>query len=702
MGVVKKVKTVCRSCHGGCGIIAHVEDGKVVKIEGNPDSPISHGTLCSKGLSITQIAYHPDRILHPMKKGANGWERITWDEALDTISAKFKTVIEEYGPESLLIGQGTGRDYESYFSRFGNLLGTPNTLTAGHMCYLSRIGASLVTCGRFPVCDYAGEPECIVLWAVNPLWTNPDEYKGVSFWGAYKKGAKLIVIDPRKNFYTEKADLWLQVRPGTDAALTMGFFNVIMEEGLYDKDFVANYIHGWEPFRERILKDYPLDRVEEITWVDRDLIREAARLYATTKPAAIHWGVPTEQTINCTDFTRAAVGLMAATGNLDAPGGNVFHVPPPVRTVSQFSKHEMLTPEMKKKRLGGDQYKLGARMTFITPKVAWDAIMQEKPYPLKAGIFVGTNPVITEANAKDIYAALKKLEFFAVADFFMTPTAELADIFLPAGTWLEQNHMAENWKFHGYVLARQKVVEIGECWQDHKIFLELGKRMGQEWWPTVEDAIEWLLEPTGVTWEQFKEKGYLQGAMEYYKYRKNGFSTPTRKVEIFSTTLDGWGRDPLPKYVEIPESPVSRPDLAEKYPYILDAGLRTPTFFHSANRQVPWLREIRPDPIVEIHPETAKKHGIKEMDWVWIASPRGRVKERAKLNDGIDPRVVVAEHGWWYPEMKDEGHGWDISNINILTDDSYESMDPVMGATNLRVLLCSISRCEDQQEVSHD
>ena len=692
---IRKVRTVCRSCHGGCGVIAQVKNGKVFKIEGDPDSPISHGTLCSKGLAITQIAYHPDRVLHPMKKGGSGWERITWDEALDTIAGKFKKVIDEYGPESLFIGQGTGRDYESHFSRFGNLLGTPNVLTAGHMCYLSRIGASLITCGRFPVCDYAGEPKCIVLWAVNPLWTNPDEYKGVSFWRAYKKGVRLIVIDPRKNFYTRKADLWLQLRPGTDAALAMGFFKVIVEEELYDKEFVADYIHGWEAFKER-LREYPLDKVEEITWVDRDLIRRAARMYAQTKPAGIHWGVPTEQTINCTDFTRTAVGLMAATGNLDAPGGNVFHVPPPVRTVSQFSRHEALTAEQRKKRLGGEQYKLGARMTFITPKVAWDAIRYEKPYPLKAGIFVGTNPLITEANARDIHAALKKLDFLAVADFFLTPTAELADIFLPAGTWLEQNHLAENWKFHGYVLARQKVVEIGECWQDHKIFLELGKRMGQEWFATVEDALDYLLEPTGLNWEQFKEKGYLRGERSFYKYRQKGFSTPTRKVELYSTVLESWGRDPLPKYTEIPESPVSQPALTEKYPFILNAGLRTPTFFHSANRQVPWLREIRPDPIVEIHPDTAKEQGISEGDWVWIESPRGRVKEKARLNTGIDPRVVVAEHGWWYPELKDEGHGWDISNINILTDDSYESMDPVMGATNLRVLLCNISRCQDQ------
>ena len=697
MGEVKKIRTACRSCHGGCGVIAHVRDGKVIKVEGDPGSPISRGTMCSKGLAITQLAYHPDRVMYPMKKTAKGWGRISWDEALDTVSEKFNEVIKEHGAESIVIGQGTGRDYESHLYRFANLLGTPNVLTAGHMCYVSRIGATLITCGNLPICDYEGEPKCIVMWACNPQWTNPDEYKGEGFWRAYKKGSELIVIDPRKGFLAKKADLWLQLRPGTDAALALGFLNVIIDEELYDKVFVKNYVHGWEKFKQRV-KEYPLERVEEITWVQKELIRKAARMYATTKPACINWGVPTEQTINCTDCTRILTGLMAATGNLDVPGGNVFFVPPLMRTVSQFSRHKDLSPEQRKKRLGGDQYKLASRVAMITPKVAWEAILTGKPYPLKAGLLCGTNPVSTRANAREAYAALKKLDFLAVIDFFLTPTAELADIFLPAGTWLEQNHVADNWKRHGYALARQKAAEIGECWQDHKIFQELGKKMGQEkeWWDTVEDALEYLLEPTGLTWEEFKEKGYLKGEQVYYKYKEKGFSTPTGKVELYSTVLEKWGHDPLPKYTEMPESPVSRPDLLEGYPYILNAGLRTPTFFHSANRQIPWLREIRPDPIVEIHPETAKKHGIEEGQWVYIESPRGRAKERAKLNDGIDHRVIVAEHGWWYPEIKDPGHGWDISNINLLTDNSHESMDPVMGATSLRVLLCNISPCYDE------
>ncbi|MFX1427793.1 MAG: molybdopterin-dependent oxidoreductase, partial [Promethearchaeota archaeon] len=289
----KKIRTICRGCHGGCGVIAYVKNDRVIKVEGDPESPISYGTMCSKGLAVTQLAYHPDRILFPMKKIGRNWERISWEEALDTITEKFNEVIKDFGPEAIIIGQGTGRDYESHFSRFANLLGTPNIITAGHMCYLSRVGASLTTCGRHPVCDYANNPKCIIMWGCNPLWTNPDEYKGVSFWQAYKNGAKLIVIDPRKGFLAKKADLWLQIRPGTDAALALGFFRVIIAEELYDKEFVEQYVHGWDDFVKRVMKDYPLNRVEKITWIDQEVIQNAARLYATTKPAGIHWGVPT-------------------------------------------------------------------------------------------------------------------------------------------------------------------------------------------------------------------------------------------------------------------------------------------------------------------------------------------------------------------------------------------------------------------------
>lgn len=693
MGEVTRVRTACRSCHGGCGVIAHVQEGKVIKVEGDPESPISHGTLCAKGLAITQLAYHPERIIHPMAKTAGGWRRISWDEALDTVAARFQQVIDQYGPEHIVVGQGTGRDYESHLYRFANKLGTPNVLTAGHMCYISRIAATLITCGNLPVTDWQGGAECIMMWACNPQWTNPDEHKGAEFWRSYKKfKPKLIVIDPRKGFLANQADLWLQVRPGADGALARGMLRVIIDEDLYDREFCQNYIHGWDAFKSRI-REYSLDQAEQLTWVPKELIAEAARMYAAAKPAALQWGVPTEQTNNCTDCTRLMTGLMAVTGNLDAPGGNIFAVPPKVRTVSEFSCHRDLPPEMRARRLGGEQYKLAARVAMISPKAAWDSILTGEPYQLKAGYLIGTNPVITRANAREVYAALQELGFLVVQDFFLTPTADLADIFLPAGTWLEQDHVADNWKRHGFVLARQKCVQIGEAWQDHKIFLELGKRMGQEWWDTVEDALDYLLEPSGLTWEQFKEKGWLRGEQRFYKYREKGFSTPSGKLELYSTILEKWGRDPLPNYYEVPESPLSTPEVAAKYPYILNAGLRTPTFFHSANRMIPWLREIRPDPLVEIHPQVARELGIEEGDWIYIESPRGRVRQRAKLNGGIDPRVVVAEHGWWFPEIKQEGHGWEESNINLLTDNDPQTLDPVMAATNLRACLCNIYPC---------
>jgi len=258
MGEVEKIKTVCRSCHGGCGVIAHRQDGRVIKVVGDPDSPISFGIMCTKGLAVTQLAYHPDRVLYPMIKTADKWNRVSWDEAMGTIVEKFNDVTEKYGSEAIIIGQGTGRDYESHFSRFGNLLNTPNVLTAGHMCYLSRTAVTLITCGNLPICDYQNNPKCIVLWGVNPLWSNQDEYKGVNLWRAYENGAKLIVIDPRKSFMSDKAEVWLQIRPGTDAAMALGWLRVIIEEELYDREFVDEHFHKWDTVVGRVMNDYPL------------------------------------------------------------------------------------------------------------------------------------------------------------------------------------------------------------------------------------------------------------------------------------------------------------------------------------------------------------------------------------------------------------------------------------------------------------
>lgn len=283
-----------------------------------------------------------------------------------------------------------------------------------------------------------------------------------------------------------------------------------------------------------------------------------------------------------------------------------------------------------------------------------------------------------------------------MADFFQTPTAELADIILPAATWLEMEDIGDYWKRQNYLYPRTQIVQIGECWSDHKMFMELGKRLGQEayWRNSVEEDLEYILEPLGLSWQEFRKLDYYKVNQEYRKYKKEGFPTPTKKVELYSTIMEKWGYDPLPQYRETPESPISQPEKVKEYPYILITGARLPVFFTSEHRMVHWLREITPDPVVEIHPETAAQYGIKNGDWVYIETPRGRIKQRAKLTTGLDSRVIAAQFGWWFPEIKTPDHGWQESNVNILTDNDPKGYDEAMGATNLRVLICKIYPAE--------
>ncbi|MFO7773930.1 MAG: molybdopterin-dependent oxidoreductase [Dehalococcoidia bacterium] len=688
------IKSNCRGCHGGCGVLVHVRDGIITKIEGDPDFPTNHGSMCSKGLAFHQLVYHPDRVKYPLKrvgkKGEGRWERISWDEAFETIVAKLKQVIEENGAESIVLAQGTSREGESFLARFGNLLGTPNVMAAGHFCYLTRVGASIVTCGNLPISDYDGDPKCVVVWGNNVLWTNPDEYTGENLCRVLAQGAKLIVVDPRLTYLSSRADVWLQLRPGTDGALAFGMLNVIISEELYDKEFVEKYCHGWDQFVERV-KEYPVEKVAEITWVPAEKIREAARLFAKTRPASIQWGISIEQTINCIDNDRLLIDLVAITGNLDVKGGSAFFVPPKGQTISQFTFHKELSPEQSAKYVAGEAHKLCHMIGLVPENYVYNAVLTGKPYPVRAILLQASNPVVTRPNARMVYKALSQVQFLSVADFFLTPTAELADIFLPAATWLEADYTGGFFFRHGYLFPRRKIVQIGECKSDFEIWNELGRRMGQKQWSeNYIGDLDQILAPGGLTWADVRDKPYLRGEVKYRKYLDKGFSTPTGKVELYCTTFEKWGYDPLPTYKEVPESPVSNPKVAKDYPYILITGVRSPVFFHSEHRMIPWLRECHPDPIIEMHPNTAKKHGIKEGDWVYIESPRGRIKQRVNITPGINPQVVCIQHGWWFPEIKTADHGWEQSNSNILTDNDPKTLDIAFGASNLRTLMCKI------------
>jgi anaerobic selenocysteine-containing dehydrogenase len=689
------VKSHCRMCHGGCGVLVYVKDDKVKKITGDPDCPINHGTVCSKAYGSIQLAYHPDRLTHPVKRvgprGSGQWERISWDEALDRIAERILTYKENHGAESVVLGYGTGRDNEAVIYRFANTLGSPNVLTAGHFCYGPRLATTIITCGTNPVVDYENNPKCIMVWGNNLVFSNPDSYKGEPFSVALDEGAKLIAIDPRLTRIAARANIWLRLRPTTDAALALGMCNLIIQENLHDKEFVENHVYGWDRFLERV-KEWPLERVEQVTWVPKEQIAEAARLFATTKPAAIQWGVGVEMQANLTNNDRMLIALMGITGNLDVPGGQVLFQTPNVRNVGSFGAHGMLSRDQFTKRLGGDRFRLGARFSIINPKTVWDAILEEKPYPVKMLFLISTNPISTRGNSTEVYKAMEKVDFSVVSDFFITPTAALADIVLPAATWLEMDYIADFWKRHGYILPRRKVIQVGECRSDHEVLNDLAHRVGIGgfWWPDFEQGLDHILEPMGITWKQFKEMDYIRGEVKYRKYRTEGFSTPTRKLEIYSTVLEKMGYDPVPQYHEAPGSPYSAPELFRDYPYILVSGRRIPGFFCSEGRQIPCLRELQEDPVVEIHPEVAEKEGIREGDWVFIESPKGKIRQRAKLFAGMDPRIIFAQHGWWFPESEDPTRGWQESNVNMLTENAYENCDPAMGGTAVRTLLCKI------------
>jgi len=711
--MIQKIKTACRACHGGCGAVVTVDDGRVTKIEPDPDAPLSKGRLCPKGFAGIELLYDPNRLKYPMKRagerGEGKWERVSWDEAYDMIAQNIDKIKNEYGIEAVALAQGTGRHHFNHAARFAHTIGTPNWFEPGTaQCFFPRITNFFMTYGKPLVVDYFGDvnPECILVWGTNPLITGADGEIQFLVRDAVKKGSKFIVVDPRRTELAEKAEVWLQLRPGTDCALAMGMLNVIINEELYDKDFVRDWTYGFDKLRERV-QEYTPEKVSRITWVPEEDIVRAARLYAKASPASLEIGCAIEHNPNCFDSVRAISFLPGITGNFDIPGGYIeaSDILPDIE-----NRLEYIAPEAAEKRLGKDAFPFlsGTEIGFPSAHIPAmiEAIDTGKPYPVKALLFFGNNALLGFADSNRTYNALKKLDFLCCMDLYMTPTAELCDLVLPAACWLELDEVFCVPYFANYaVMAQKKIVRTNECKSDEEVFFELARRMGLDYGGEgPRDLYDWQLAGAGERYEEYKgmdfeklcEIGYFHIMPEYRQYEKRGkLRTPTGKMEIWSTALEAKGLDPLPKFTEPPESPYSRPELAEKYPLILLTGSRAPFFFQTECRSIPALRGKSPYPRIEMHPETAAKYGIEDGDWVFIETGRGRITQKALVTDGIDPRVVNCQHGWWYPENGSPGHGWRESNANILTS-AAPPYDPVMGTYQLRALLCRIYKNDDR------
>jgi anaerobic selenocysteine-containing dehydrogenase len=707
----KVIKTTCKSCHGGCGVRVTVQDGTIVHIEGNPDTP-TRGTMCSKGLSSIQHINHPDRLKYPLKqtgqRGESKWQRISWDEALDTITNKMKESIAEYGPQSIAISQGTGRGYNRYTHRLARSIGTANIVTPGYICHSPRLGLyGLITGYGRLYCDYHGwggeYPKTQISWAKQLEISSADGEMAVWFLNSLKYVKNLIVIDPRETALSARATLWLQIRPGSDAALALGMINIIIKEGLYDHDFVRDWTHGMDKLAERA-EEYTPEKVAEITWLDKEDIIRAAHLFAEDTPGCIQIGSSLERQANCAQTLRAIICLLGITGNVERPGSNVHWVPPETGQMEDFFNEVPLTDEMKKHIVGSDTYKLGAARTAHSDTVI-KQLLGDDPV-VKVWFSVGGQQIVHLANTHEVAKAISRVPFLVQVDQFMGPMAEQADIVLPAAHWLE---MDEIYDMHPrfMVEAHNKVVDPpGEAWADNKIFNEVGKRIAPEWWfEDVEKMLDHQLRKANLTWKEFSEKGFLARTGKdqiYYKYKTEywrkggGFPTPTGKLELFSTVLEGLGYDPLPYFQEPAESPYSTPELYKEYPLVLTTGYRQPFYFLSQYRNLPWLRSFQKDPVVQINPETAEKYGIEDGDWTYIESPRGKIRQRARLFPGINPGVVMATANCFIPEEPAPYHGLFISNPNVLT--SNDHCDPMYGSPDLTALLCKIYKATDIKE----
>ena len=687
------VRTTCGLCAIGCGVLVHLRGGRAVKVEGDPEHPLNRGRLCAKGKASLEILYHPDRLKAPLKrKGERGqgyWEEISWDEALDLFSERLAEVKETWGAPSMAFIHGAAKGLQdSYLARFANLFGSPNVAWQGHVCFVPRVAASRLTYGFYAIPDYDFPPKCVVVWGKNLAETLPHAHARLI--EALSKGARLVVIDARKTELAERADVWIQPRPGSDCLLALGMLHFLITERLYDHTFVEKLTIGFDQLKEHV-SAYPLEEVAARTWVPAEKIREAMTLYARSRPAALQWGNLIDHGVNSFSLARSLCILRALTGNIGIPGGEVQPVKFPLhgRRSPELEAWDRMPREVFEQRVGN-----GHRPLPI--------IRYCQPQDIVEGIFDGTiravynqggNPLTNYSNAQRVFAALKKLSFLAVADMFMTPTAAMADLVLPAATYLEFPSIVTPPYSYPVMSVQRRCARVAECRSDYEILRDTAGRLGfgASFWKTEEACLDFVLEPSGLTFEELKQAGFIRGALKYRDDLPQGFDTPSGRVELVSSQLGAWGFDPLPMYHEPPESPYATPDLFKEYPLLYTTWKKEP-YRHSGGRQIVSLRSRNPEPVVLIHPETARSLGIQEGDTVFIETPWGRIQQKAHLCDCLHPRVVGVDYAWWFPERgAKNGFGWQVANVNLLTDDT-PPFNPELGSTNLRGGLCRVTK----------
>ncbi|MFT3894314.1 MAG: molybdopterin-dependent oxidoreductase [Anaerolineales bacterium] len=781
-------------CVSRCGAIAVVENGRFVRLEPDPSHPTGKA-LCAKGRAAPELVYHSERLLYPLRrtqpKGEPdpGWQRISWDEALTSIADRLRSIADDHGPESVVFSVSSpstsaSDDSTVWIQRLMNAFGSPNLCASMELCGWGRYQATTYTFGASVPGNYMPDLEnagCILFWGYNPNLARLTHATATV--GALKRGARLIVVDPRQTGIAKKADLWLQVRPGADAALALGIAHVMIERGWYDREFVRDWTNGpllvradnghlltqrdisengsaqkyvawsermgrpivYDPSAGRYegedteptllgtyvietlqgeivchpgfeltvehLRSYPPERVETITGIDRVQIEKTAQMLWESRPVAYYAWSGVEMQTNSTQIARAIAQLYTLTGSFDAVGGNVLFPSVPTANVTGL---ELLPVEQRSKSLGLKERPLGpSRWGFVTSDELYRGILEHTPYSVHGLVGFGANLLLAHADAPYGREALKALDFYVHADLFMNPTAELADIVLPVASAFEREALKVSFELNAasqsFVQLRQKVVQPpGEARSDTEIIFGLASRLGygaQFWDGDIQAAYRYQLGPSGISLEMLREQpGGIQvpQAVHYRKFAElrdgvsRGFNTSTRKIELYSEKMLEYGYPPLPEYEEPLISPLSHPELAERFPLILTSAKNT-LFCETQHRGLASLRRQAMDPEVELHPVAAAERGIRPGDWVRVETPDGSIRARARLNSTLKPGVVCGQHGWWQacPEIGAPGYDpFDAegSNFNLLI--GSKAINSVSGSIPHRAYICQISRID--------
>ena len=717
-------------CHPvGCTLKCYTDkNGRLVKVEGDENNPVTQGRLCARCITLKDYIYNPSRILHPMKRdpkergNADAWEQISWDEAFDIIKREYDRITAQYGRESIVCFVGTGREGGTMAPFGSRMLCTPNFCytQSGYACYIPRMAASSYLLGvAYPEIDYAGGlpgryddpeyeiPECVVVWGKDPLPSNPDGLFGHALIDLMRRGTRLIVVDPRNNWLSTRADYALKLRPGTDGALAMAWLNVIISEDLYDHEFVEYWCYGFDELAERVSEMTP-DKAAEITGVPAQMIVESARMYAEATPASISWGLALDQKANGMQVGHCLIALMAICGNIDVPGGIRIGDKTMGLNEAGFGFEEGLGKDLVQKMIGANEYPAYCGLILNSHcDLPLRAMETGDPYPIKMGFYGGNNLLsCTSAEPQRWMKAINDtMEFVIAFDTFMTPSAQATcDIFLPLAAAAEregvvQTHYGSSPVTMGFM---NEVLRHGEGMSDMELCFNLGKVLNPHLWEQydeVRDFIEHLRLGKKYRYEDIRKEVVLQRYVGYRKYEtgllrrdgKPGFNTSTGRVELWSYAFHQFGDQPLPYYEEPQYSPVSTPELLEKYPFVLTTGARTYAFFHSENRQIPYCRELNPDPLLEINPDDAKAAKVADGQWVKVSNQFGEALLKAKVSQIVKPGVVHAQHGWWFPEQDGNApnlYGTFRSNINNLVPNFHFGK---MGfGAPFKCLLCNV------------